>query len=136
MVMIMALISMRDYASGSSSTAVPPPEATAGAKSVGMEKCGKRSGGTGLSTRGKVIPAAYSMLLVSVVMAITFSALIQPLDANPTCILNCAQCVKIYGDYFDGHTCARVCLDSRSKFDSFVDCADPTTIARFLKTTY
>ncbi|ODM91053.1 Eclosion hormone [Orchesella cincta] len=124
----MALISMRDYASGAGS-----PEAAAGAKAVGMEKCGNRSGGTGLS-RGRGNPAAYSMLLVSVVMAITVSALIQPLNANPTCILNCAQCVKIYGDYFDGHTCARVCLDSRSKFDSFVDCADPTTIARFLKT--
>lgn len=33
------------------------------------------------------VSTAYSFLLVSVVMAITLSALTQPINANPTCIL-------------------------------------------------
>ncbi|GFU20438.1 eclosion hormone [Nephila pilipes] len=47
-----------------------------------------------------------------------------------TCIINCGQCKKMYGEYFLGQRCAEECI----KTGGFLvpDCNEPTTIMRYL----
>ncbi|XP_059477015.1 eclosion hormone [Neocloeon triangulifer] len=53
-------------------------------------------------------------------------------EGNPlaVCIRNCAQCKKMFGDYFEGQMCADWCVKFKGKL--IPDCEDIDTIAQFL----
>jgi hypothetical protein len=46
------------------------------------------------------------------------------------CINNCAQCKKMYGEYFNGQKCGDACIRFRGKV--IPDCADMQSISPFL----
>ncbi|XP_055908644.1 eclosion hormone [Eupeodes corollae] len=54
------------------------------------------------------------------------------LDYIQVCLNNCAQCKKMFGDYFQGQTCAESCLKFKGK--AIPDCEDIGSIAPFLNT--
>ncbi|XP_055379977.1 eclosion hormone [Condylostylus longicornis] len=57
---------------------------------------------------------------------------ITSVDFIQICLNNCAQCKKMFGDYFQGQTCAESCLKFKGK--SIPDCEDIGSIAPFLNT--
>ncbi|KAH8388503.1 hypothetical protein KR093_008023 [Drosophila rubida] len=52
------------------------------------------------------------------------------IDFIQICLNNCAQCKKMFGDYFQGQTCAESCLKFKGK--AIPDCEDIGSIAPFL----
>ncbi|XP_075144575.1 eclosion hormone [Haematobia irritans] len=54
------------------------------------------------------------------------------IDYIQICLNNCAQCKKMFGDYFQGQTCAESCLKFKGK--AIPDCEDLPSIAPFLNT--
>ncbi|GLV31958.1 Eclosion hormone [Carabus blaptoides fortunei] len=46
------------------------------------------------------------------------------------CIRNCAQCKKMYVDFFDGQLCADACVKFKGKI--IPDCEDLASISPFL----
>jgi len=72
-------------------------------------------------------------VLLAIVVVVLSGALLTPLvEANPlaVCIRNCAQCKKMFGDYFEGQMCADWCVKFKGKL--IPDCEDIDTIAQFL----
>ncbi|XP_065078942.1 eclosion hormone-like [Ochlerotatus camptorhynchus] len=83
-------------------------------------------------------------VISSVICIVAFMALvlINNTDANPqidilggydligVCINNCAQCKKMFGEFFDGHLCAEACIQFKGKM--VPDCEDINSIAPFL----
>ncbi|XP_017462650.1 PREDICTED: eclosion hormone-like, partial [Rhagoletis zephyria] len=55
---------------------------------------------------------------------------ISGIDFIQICLNNCAQCKKMFGDYFQGQTCAESCLKFKGK--AIPDCEDIGSIAPFL----
>ncbi|KAG8196760.1 hypothetical protein JTE90_014493 [Oedothorax gibbosus] len=47
-----------------------------------------------------------------------------------TCIINCGQCKKMYGDYFLGQRCAEECIKTGGYL--VPDCNEPSSIMRYL----
>ncbi|XP_037911182.1 eclosion hormone isoform X2 [Hermetia illucens] len=54
------------------------------------------------------------------------------LDFIQICLNNCAQCKKMFGNYFQGQTCAESCLKFKGK--AIPDCEDIGSIAPYLNT--
>ncbi|XP_053951918.1 eclosion hormone [Anastrepha obliqua] len=52
------------------------------------------------------------------------------IDFIQICLNNCAQCKKMFGDYFQGQACAESCLKFKGK--AIPDCEDIGSIAPFL----
>ncbi|KAF4516768.1 hypothetical protein B566_EDAN004607 [Ephemera danica] len=83
-------------------------------------------------------PPAFTTLikmLFPVLMACSGLLLVlhsQESEASPlgVCIRNCAQCKKMFGDYFEGQLCADWCVKYKGKV--VPDCEDVDTIAQFL----
>ncbi|KAH8414417.1 hypothetical protein KR215_005498 [Drosophila sulfurigaster] len=88
-------------------------------------------------------------ILMMLCMAMTIACLLQTGDTYPSighygkrfdpmsgidfiqiCLNNCAQCKKMFGDYFQGQTCAESCLKFKGK--AIPDCEDIGSIAPFL----
>ncbi|XP_071051255.1 eclosion hormone-like [Onthophagus taurus] len=46
------------------------------------------------------------------------------------CVKNCAQCKRMYGRYFNGETCAKMCIKFKGNF--IPDCEDIGSIEPFL----
>uniref|UniRef100_A0A1B0C0M1 Eclosion hormone n=1 Tax=Glossina palpalis gambiensis TaxID=67801 RepID=A0A1B0C0M1_9MUSC len=57
---------------------------------------------------------------------------ISGIDFIQICLNNCAQCKKMFGDYFQGQSCAESCLKFKGK--AIPDCEDIGSIAPFLNT--
>uniref|UniRef100_A0A1A9WNR3 Eclosion hormone n=1 Tax=Glossina brevipalpis TaxID=37001 RepID=A0A1A9WNR3_9MUSC len=57
---------------------------------------------------------------------------ISGIDFIQICLNNCVQCKKMFGDYFQGQTCAESCLKFKGK--AIPDCEDIGSIAPFLNT--
>ncbi|CAO1400339.1 unnamed protein product [Diamesa hyperborea] len=53
-------------------------------------------------------------------------------DILGVCLRNCAQCKKMFGNYFEGQLCAEACLKFKGKV--IPDCEDLSSIAPFLTT--
>uniref|UniRef100_A0A336MWM7 Eclosion hormone n=1 Tax=Culicoides sonorensis TaxID=179676 RepID=A0A336MWM7_CULSO len=51
-------------------------------------------------------------------------------DFLGVCIRNCAQCKKMFGNYFEGERCAEACVKFKGKI--IPDCEDIASIAPFL----
>ncbi|XP_046396686.1 eclosion hormone-like [Ischnura elegans] len=51
-------------------------------------------------------------------------------DVLAVCVRNCAQCKKMYGEYFEGKLCAEACL--KFKGELVPECTDMASIAPFL----
>ncbi|XP_055628343.1 eclosion hormone-like [Toxorhynchites rutilus septentrionalis] len=51
-------------------------------------------------------------------------------DVIGICITNCAQCKKMFGEFFEGHLCAESCIQFKGKM--IPDCEDINSIAPFL----
>ncbi|EDS40132.1 eclosion hormone [Culex quinquefasciatus] len=51
-------------------------------------------------------------------------------DLIGVCITNCAQCKKMFGEFFEGHLCAEACIQFKGKM--VPDCEDINSIAPFL----
>ncbi|XP_058461188.1 eclosion hormone-like [Malaya genurostris] len=51
-------------------------------------------------------------------------------DIIGVCINNCAQCKKMFGEFFEGHLCAEACIQFKGKM--VPDCEDINSIAPFL----
>ncbi|XP_065078945.1 eclosion hormone-like [Ochlerotatus camptorhynchus] len=76
------------------------------------------------------------------IAAIMVIILVGSADSNPqidilggydllgVCINNCAQCKKMFGEYFEGHLCAESCIQFKGKM--VPDCEDINSIAPFL----
>ncbi|XP_065339609.1 eclosion hormone [Cloeon dipterum] len=69
-----------------------------------------------------------TLVLVVVLLACS----VYLVEGNPlaVCIRNCAQCKKMFGDYFEGQMCADWCMKFKGKL--IPDCEDIDTIAQFL----
>ena len=52
------------------------------------------------------------------------------IDFIQICLNNCAQCKRMFGDYFQGQSCAESCLKFKGK--AIPDCEDIGSIAPFL----
>ncbi|CAO1401102.1 unnamed protein product [Diamesa serratosioi] len=84
------------------------------------------------------------MFLVSSVMLVLFFIdntagnpypsidLLGGYDILGVCLRNCAQCKKMFGNYFEGHLCADACVKFKGKV--IPDCEDLSSIAPFLIT--
>ncbi|CAO1400308.1 unnamed protein product [Diamesa hyperborea] len=53
-------------------------------------------------------------------------------DILGVCLRNCAQCKKMFGNYFEGQLCADACVKFKGKV--IPDCEDLSSIAPFLTT--
>ncbi|XP_062555117.1 eclosion hormone-like [Armigeres subalbatus] len=51
-------------------------------------------------------------------------------DMIGVCFNNCAQCKKMFGEFFEGHLCAEACIQFKGKM--VPDCEDINSIAPFL----
>ncbi|XP_062555120.1 eclosion hormone-like [Armigeres subalbatus] len=51
-------------------------------------------------------------------------------DMLGVCINNCAQCKKMFGEFFEGRLCAESCIQFKGKM--IPDCEDINSIAPFL----
>lgn len=51
-------------------------------------------------------------------------------DMIGVCINNCAQCKRMFGEFFEGHLCAEACIQFKGKM--VPDCEDINSIAPFL----
>ncbi|KXJ80967.1 hypothetical protein RP20_CCG022367 [Aedes albopictus] len=51
-------------------------------------------------------------------------------DLIGVCINNCAQCKRMFGEFFEGHLCAEACIQFKGKM--VPDCEDINSIAPFL----
>ncbi|KAJ6637157.1 Eclosion hormone [Pseudolycoriella hygida] len=86
-----------------------------------------------------------SKLMISISLLV-FLATIASISSNPAigkkydlmggfdflgvCLRNCAQCKKMYGNYFEGQLCADACVKFKGKI--IPDCEDIGSIAPFL----
>ncbi|XP_050093819.1 eclosion hormone-like [Anopheles aquasalis] len=82
---------------------------------------------------------AAKLLLVASLIAIGTSVTATPqidilggYELFGLCVNNCAQCKKLYGEYFEGQRCAESCIKYRGK--TIPDCEDTAYIAPFLNT--
>ncbi|XP_014100412.1 eclosion hormone [Bactrocera oleae] len=92
-------------------------------------------------TKSTVVVAAIAVVLISVLSTTVegmpsighygkrFDAM-SGIDFIQICLNNCAQCKKMFGDYFQGQTCAESCLKFKGK--AIPDCEDIGSIAPFL----
>ncbi|XP_055533947.1 eclosion hormone-like [Wyeomyia smithii] len=76
------------------------------------------------------------------VAVFTIALVLNDAEANPqidllggydiigVCINNCAQCKKMFGEFFEGHLCAEACIQFKGKM--VPDCEDINSIAPFL----
>ncbi|KAF7992721.1 hypothetical protein HCN44_005065 [Aphidius gifuensis] len=64
---------------------------------------------------------------VIVILSTTTSASVPTVGI---CIRNCAQCKKMYGDYFSGPRCADDCVKFKGK--TIPDCEDTDSIASYI----
>ncbi|KAG8236074.1 hypothetical protein J437_LFUL016662 [Ladona fulva] len=75
--------------------------------------------------------AAFGMLAISLVMLAVLPLLTEAApDLSAVCLRNCAQCKKMFGEYFEGQLCAEACV----KFNGQLvpECTDMESIAPFL----
>ncbi|XP_015122551.1 eclosion hormone [Diachasma alloeum] len=72
---------------------------------------------------------ALMVIAVLVIVYLTTSAGATK-DRVGTCIRNCAQCKRMFGEYFEGQRCAESCLKFKGK--SIPDCEDINTIEQFI----
>ncbi|XP_029715739.1 eclosion hormone-like [Aedes albopictus] len=84
---------------------------------------------------------ATSFLLISIATIVALVS-ISGIEANPqldilggydmlgVCINNCAQCKRMFGEFFEGRLCAESCIQFKGKM--VPDCEDINSIAPFL----
>jgi len=80
----------------------------------------------------RVFQMRFSVLMALAVLVASCALLAPLVEGNPmaVCIRNCAQCKKMFGDYFEGQMCADWCVKFKGKL--IPDCEDIDTIAQFL----
>ncbi|XP_011300811.1 eclosion hormone [Fopius arisanus] len=71
-----------------------------------------------------------SLLIVAIVVVHLTAPAGATKDRVGTCIRNCAQCKRMFGEYFEGQRCAESCLKFKGK--SIPDCEDINTIEQFI----
>ncbi|XP_067632116.1 eclosion hormone [Eurosta solidaginis] len=87
-----------------------------------------------------------SIFLIALLSIVAIFVLCPAVDAMPSirkrfdtlagidfiqiCLNNCAQCKEMFGDFFQGQTCAESCLKFKGK--SIPDCEDVGSITPFL----
>ena len=77
-------------------------------------------------------PSGVSPLLLFLVLSLFLALFAAPARASlkTTCLHQCAVCQNMYGDHFEGHVCARSCIDMGGR--SVPDCTDLSSIAPYL----
>ncbi|XP_058826780.1 eclosion hormone-like [Topomyia yanbarensis] len=81
-------------------------------------------------------PLAACLVLFSITLALSSVQanpqidLLGGYDIIGVCINNCAQCKKMFGEFFEGHLCAEACIQFKGKM--VPDCEDIHSIAPFL----
>ncbi|EAT36711.1 AAEL011229-PA [Aedes aegypti] len=76
------------------------------------------------------IAIALVVVLVSEASANPQIDILGGYDMIGVCINNCAQCKKMFGEFFEGHLCAEACIQFKGKM--VPDCEDINSIAPFL----
>ncbi|XP_001661508.2 eclosion hormone [Aedes aegypti] len=76
------------------------------------------------------IAIALAVVLVSEASANPQIDILGGYDMIGVCINNCAQCKKMFGEFFEGHLCAEACIQFKGKM--VPDCEDINSIAPFL----
>ncbi|EAT36710.1 AAEL011228-PA [Aedes aegypti] len=84
----------------------------------------------------KVKIPSFSIICIAAIATIAF---VGSAEANPqlggydmlsVCINNCAQCKRMFGEFFEGRLCAEACIQFKGKM--VPDCEDINSIAPFL----
>ncbi|XP_026462480.1 eclosion hormone [Ctenocephalides felis] len=70
------------------------------------------------------------LILCTLSISVATPAYSVGLDYMGICVRNCAQCKRMFGNYFDGPACADSCLRFRGKI--VPDCEDLRSIEPFL----
>ncbi|XP_055598874.1 eclosion hormone-like [Uranotaenia lowii] len=83
----------------------------------------------------KLVPVAIFATMVVILLTNSVEAnpqldLLGGYDMIGVCINNCAQCKKMFGEFFEGHLCAEACIQFKGKM--VPDCEDINSIAPFL----
>ncbi|XP_065078943.1 eclosion hormone-like [Ochlerotatus camptorhynchus] len=76
------------------------------------------------------IAAFMAIVLVSSIEANPQIDIMGGYDLLGVCINNCAQCKKMFGEFFEGHLCAEACIQFKGRM--VPDCEDINSIGKFL----